>query len=62
MSRQYGVLVVTCPTTHLDMQPNIPNLERSPLPNIYADEVGRILIKDVNMPQSIQKELLSDRA
>jgi hypothetical protein len=44
------------------MQPNIPNLERSPLSYVYADEVGRILIKDVNMPQSIQEELLADRA
>lgn len=44
------------------MQPDIPDLERSPFPYINADEVGRVFVEDVDLPQPVQQESLADRA
>ena len=47
---------------YLNVQPDIPDLERGLLPDIHADKVGRVLVEYVNMPQPIQEELLANRA
>lgn len=48
--------------THLDVQPDVPDLERRSLTHIDAHKVGRILVENVDMPQAIQQEFLADGA
>lgn len=37
------------------MQPNVPDFEGGPLSHIDADEVGRILVEYVDLPQAVQE-------
>lgn len=50
-----------CLNTHLDVQPNIPDLECCSLAHIDAHKLGRVLVENIDMPEPIQQELLADR-
>lgn len=47
---------------HLDMQPDITDLERRALPHVNAHKVGGILVEDVDLSQAVEEKLPADRA
>lgn len=44
------------------MQPDIPDLQRGPLPDVNAHKVGGILVEYVDMAQPIEEQLPADGA
>ena len=44
------------------MQPDIPDLERGPLPDVNAHKVGGILVEYVDMAQPIEEQFPADGA
>lgn len=44
--------------SHLDVQADIPNLEGGVLADVDIDELGGVLVEDVDMPQAEQQQLL----
>lgn len=52
---------MSCPT-YLDVQSNVPDLQRGSLAHVDAHKVGRVLVEDVDVSQPVQQELLADGA